>query len=408
MHFRSVIAACIIVALSSSAIAADDPLTLKDIGKLRLERKTTAQIIELAKERGLAFQVDKEGAAALRAMQFKADDIDLLTRIADGRYAAEQKKTAEDAARAEAEKPTAPKPGTAPAGVTAGPRMSNAQHEANAKRAERIWTASNTTTKMFPAETVTLVASEKTSKAHLPNLKKLEVELRKRFGEPIKTGTDKRSAHIVLLDTRYEYERWVKAMFEIYAKDGMKWTNPDAEKIALKGPAFLTPTMTVDDMSALTPQQQNHQPVFSLGYLYGCGLMEGKSPDAITNGLGNVGEAIIFGMPTYRVNDPSYMGRELNAKAGDWAQMVRDRLNNKKLSKLDSVLRFTFETMESDEYCEAWSLTEFLAASPDLFTRWIVSVRDGQEKKLDALLRIYGKTEAELTKEWHKFIQKGK
>jgi hypothetical protein len=395
----------LLLSIACAAVAAE-PLTLKDFGKLRLEKKTPAQLVELAKERGLAFQVDKDAAAALRAMQFKADEIALLAKIADGSYAGELKKAAEDAAKAEAEKPQPPKAGTAPQGVMVGPRLSNAAHDTIANRAKRIWESSNTNTKMFPAESVTLVASEKSSKVHLPNVKKLEVELRKRFGEPTKTGTDKRSAYVVLLDNRYDYERWVKAMFQVYEKDGIKWTSPNALETALKGPAFLTPTMTVCDLSALTPEQQQHQPVFCVGYLYESQLMEGRSPDAVVNGFGNVCEVILFGMPTIRVNDP-YGGRELGMQAAPWAQVVRERLQKKELGTIDKVLRYTFVAMDSPQYCEAWSLTAFLAETPDLFNRWITAVRD-KEKPLEAMLRVFGKSEEELTKEWHKFIQKQK
>lgn len=409
MKTQRLLAVLVAMLLGVAGVLAEEagPLTLKEIGKLRLERKTHAQIIDLIKERGLAFQVDKEAAGVLRSMQFKPEQIDLMTRIADGRYAEDLKNEKENAAKAEAEKPQAPKAGTAPQGVNVGPRISDSAHDTINARALRIHTASNTNTKVFPLESVTLICSEESSKMHQPNLKKLEAALRKTYGEPIKTGTDKRSAHIVLLDNRYDYERWVKAMFQIYEKDGITWSTPDALTMALKGPAFLTSTMTVVDLSALTPVQQEHQPIFSLGYLYSAQLMEGHSPDATTNGFGNVCEVILFGHPTIRVLSSGTGGmRELNG-AGEWLATVRERLKTGKLATIDRIMRFSTESMEAHEYCEAWSLTQFLAASPELYNRWIQAVRD-KEKPMDALLRVYGKTEKELTAQWHKFIQSGK
>ncbi len=408
LRFHSTVALFFALLLPLCLVAdeAEAPLTLKDIGRLRLERKSHDQILALAKKRGLAFQVDKAAAATLRSLQFRPDDIELLTRIADGSYEREMKKEAGDEPPPEADAPQAPKPGAAPPGVFVGPRLSDAVHDAIRNRTARIHEDAKTNTKIHAAETVTLVASDKTARTHLPNLKKLETQLRKRFGDPVKTGTDKRSATIVLLDNRYDYERWVKTMFAIYEKDGIRFSNPDALAFALKGPVFLTPTMTVADMSAITPQQAEHQPVFCLGYLYAAQLMEGKSPDAVLNGMGNLCEVELFGSPFIRMN--SYAMREINAQPQQWLAVVRDRLKKKELASIDKILRYSTASMESHEYCEAWSLTQFLASSPELFNRWIIAVRDGvdNEKPLDALLRIYGKTEKELTAQWHRFIAK--
>lgn len=406
-HATAALLLALILPLCLVADEADPPLTLKDIGKLRLERKSHDQILAIAKKRGLAFQVDKAAAATLRSLQFRPDDIELLTRIADGSFEKDMKKEAGDEPRPDADAPQAPKAGTAPAGVFVGPRLSDAIHDAISNRTVRIHEGCKTNTKIHTAETVTLVASDKTAKAHLPNLKKLETQLRKRFGDPIKTGTDKRSATIVLLDNRYDYELWVKTMFAIYEKDGIRFSNPDALQFALKGPVFLTPTMTVADVSAITPQQAEHQPAFCLGYLYAAQLMEGHCPDAVLNGMGNLCEVELFNTPFIRMN--SYAMREIGGQAEEWLQVVRTRLKKKELASIDKILRFSTASMESHEYCEAWSLTQFLASSPELFNRWIIAVRDkvDNEKPLDALLRIYGKTEKELTAQWHKFIAKG-
>ena len=49
----------------------------------------------------------------------------------------------------------------------------------------------------------------------LPDIKKLEKMLESRFPEPIRSGLDPRSAHIVLIKRRYEYEKWIRAMFDV-------------------------------------------------------------------------------------------------------------------------------------------------------------------------------------------------
>lgn len=402
--------ACLLAAIFivSAAAAADDgggKLTLQEIGKLRLAKTTNAEIIEMIKERGVAFEVDKDAEGRLRSMLFKPAEIELIAKIADGRYQAELKKAEEEKAKFEAERPKAPKAGTAPQGVNVGPRITDGAHDTIAARIKRIWAAANINAKYFPTETVTVICSEKSAQVHVPDVKKIEEEVRKRFGEPIKTGTDKRSAYIVLCDTRYDYESWIKAMFEVYKKDGITFTGEDPLAMALKGPAFLTPTMTVVDLSALTPEQQRHNPVFCFGYLYQEQLTEKHSPDAGVCGFSNLCETIIFGSPMIRLN--SYAMREIGGQAEEWAGVVRRLLDENKLAPIARIVGFyTTASMEPQQYCEAWSLISFLAASPELYNRWLVALRDNRdEKPMQSLLRIYGKTEAELTKAWHASIK---
>lgn len=387
-----------------------EPLTLQAIGKLRLAKTSNEQIIELAKQRGLAFEVDERAAGTLRAMRFSAAQVELLAKIADGRYAIEKKQAEEEARRAEerraqfeAMKPKAPKPGTAPPGTNIGPRMSDAWHNNVANRVKRIHHASNTNTKFHPAETITVICSEKSAKVHLPDVKKTEQELRKKFDEPIKTGTDKRSAHIVLLDNTYDYENWVKAMFKVYAADGITFTGQDPLAMALKGPAFFTPQMTIVDLSRVIAEHRRHHPVFSVGYLYMEQLMERRSPDALSNGFGNYCERLLFDQPKIRLN--SYADREIGGEAKPWAQVVQEQLADDKLPEIDNVLRYSTASMEPHEYCIAWSFTSFLCATPDRFVRMITAIRD-KEKPIDAATTAYEMKQADLEKAWKKFIGK--
>ena len=392
--------------VTSTARAADDsPLTIAAIGKMRLAKKSNDQIIEAAKTRGIAFDFDSKTKGRLRAMRFKADQIELLGQIKDGTYAKLQAEQAAAKAKFEASKPKAPKAGTAPQGVFLGPRISDARHATILDRVTRIWKSSNTKTKMHSAETITVVCSEKSAKVHLTDVKKIEALIRKRFEQPLKTGTDKRSAFIVLLDTRYDYESWVKTMFKIYAADGITWGgggDVSPLQMALKGPAFYTPNMVVADLSGLKAPFNRHNPVFAVGYLYMEGLMEGKSPDVFSNGFGNECEVMMFGKPAVRL--VSYDMRELGATMA-WKQTVKNLLQNGKLHTMERVTRYSTSLMDADQYSVAWSLTQFLSQDQDRYNRLLNAIRDKQIT-IAAITTVYGKTEAELTKAWHVFIKK--
>lgn len=398
---RLSIALLLVLICSLEVMAEAPPLTFSDIGKLRLARHTHGQIVDLAKDRGIGFTLDAKGKARLRVMRFKPDQIALMEKIADGSWAAEQKKTAAAKAEWEASKPGAMKPGTAPAGVSIGPRMSNGWHTLVAGRTKRIQDEAKTSTAIFPQRTVTIVCSKKAAAVHLPNVKKLEAILAKKFPEPIATGTDKRSATIVLLDNRYEYEKWVKAMFKIYQADGITFNGQDPLGMALKGPAFLTSTMTVADLSGLAEQSRLHQGVFSVGYLYMNQLTERNAPDGLVNGFGNLAEELALGKPTIRVN--AYAAREIGGNAGSWAATVAGLLSKKELPSIGRVLKYTMQSMEPEEYCAAWSMVSTMAKDPASFTRWMVAIRDKKEPKA-SIQPSYQKTVDQITAIWEKAI----
>src|SRR5690606_6693883 len=58
------------------------PLTLDDVRDLRQDKKSNAEIIEAAKERGLAFEVDNKMLLHLKRMRFSDEDIESLKAIA--------------------------------------------------------------------------------------------------------------------------------------------------------------------------------------------------------------------------------------------------------------------------------------------------------------------------------------
>ena len=75
---------------------------------------------------------------------------------------------------------------------------------------------------------VTLWAAKDDQAAFMPDIKKIEKYLEGKCKEPLRSGLDKRAAHLVLLKTRYDYEKWVKAMFEVMPERSSRPTPPAA------------------------------------------------------------------------------------------------------------------------------------------------------------------------------------
>ena len=175
-------------------------LTMKDIGKMRHDKMSNDDIVEKAKEQGVAFEVTPAIRQRLRRMGFDDDQIAAIKECHGPR-------PKPDKAEGE-EKPGPIEPGK---GLNTG----DAQRDQTRAEVEQICKRSGA--ELSPVETVhfTLWAAKDIQATFLPDIQKLEKKLETGFPEPIRSGLDKRSAHIVLIKRRYEYEKWIRAMFEI-------------------------------------------------------------------------------------------------------------------------------------------------------------------------------------------------
>ena len=89
---------------------------------------------------------------------------------------------------------------------------------------------------------VTLWAAKDIQQTYLPDVQKLEKFFHTKCAEPIRSGLDKRSTHVVLLKDHAEYEAWCRTMFDLFGKQFDEKDNPGANAHfrdeVLKLPAF--------------------------------------------------------------------------------------------------------------------------------------------------------------------------
>ena len=90
---------------------------------------------------------------------------------------------------------------------------------------------------------VTLWAAEDIQRAYLPDVQKMEKFFHAKCAEPLRSGLDKRSTHVVLLKDRAEYQAWCQAAFDLFGhrfdvKDAAGDANAHNRRETLKLSAF--------------------------------------------------------------------------------------------------------------------------------------------------------------------------
>ncbi len=124
-----------------------------------------------------------------------------------------------------------------------------------------------------PVETkhFTLWAAKDIQDTFLPDIKKLEKLLETHWPEPIRSGLDKRSAHIVLIKRRYEYEKWIRAMFEVckdrFEHDKQGLTIQQQLDFALKGPGLYCHEWVVYCLEGESSDHHHRTVGAAVGYL---------------------------------------------------------------------------------------------------------------------------------------------
>ncbi|MCE5266464.1 MAG: hypothetical protein LLG00_01070 [Planctomycetaceae bacterium] len=245
---------------------------------------------------------------------------------------------------------------------------------------------------------VTLWAAKDHHRTYLPDIEKLEKFFHTRCAEPIRSGLDKRSAHIVLLKDRAEFEAWCRAIFDLSPQ---RFPNASFREEAIKRPAIYTPDMAWVSLEDKSADQAHHDAVAGVGIMYFSQLAK-PGPfvfGPLQTGFVNWAEATVFGSPAemfhaivYRSSNPAEDGR-------NWGLLVRQRLMSHKATPLGELLQMDSSNMWHPHYAEAWTLVELLASQPVKFGKLLLALRK-TKSELAAINEVYGWDEKRLTKEW--------
>ncbi len=397
----------VIVALLVQTVHAQDqatsPLTLDDIRKLRQQQKAHDEIVKLAAERGLAFDVQGSELVQLTRMRFTREQIDALREArANGPTGAAP---AADPAAAN-EKPGDAKPREENPDAPLGPRKPEAWQVMNEQVVKEIIQLSGVGVKPWPAGSFTIVASEPVAREHMADANRLQTMLARAYGGVFKSGLDRRSANIVLLETQYDYDRFIDAMFAVYEKRGARFDGPDPKRMAKESASFSTGTMAIINLAKI---QRGKSSRTAVAYQIGCMMMkqlsEGRASDGMVTGFGNVCEVLLYDQPAFTTI--SYEPRAVNA-TNSWANEVRTLIRENRLGRPRDVLQsYTTSTMQMPNYAEAWSLMTVLSQEREKFEPLIVAVRDAPAgtPTMNLVEQVYKVDEAKLRDVWIRFAQ---
>ena len=243
----------------------------------------------------------------------------------------------------------------------------------------------------------------------MPDIKKLEKMLETHFPEPIRSGLDKRSAHIVLIKHRYEYEKWIRAMFDVckdrFEQNGHGLTIQQQRGLRLEEPRVLLPRMgrllpggRIDG----PPSPRGGRP--PSGYLYLVQLGDYHQPARLHRIRQRHGErhrrlAQHHDLrPELREREPQPGGRR-----PAWLHLVQQRIITKQVPPWPNSSRWTRRgcfsrtTPRRGPWWACWPSSR--RSSPS----WSRPCADNKDA-LAVIKDVYGWDEKKLTAEWHKFV----
>lgn len=148
----------------------DPRLTLKDIQQLRRQHLAPERVVEKAAEQGRSFEVTAEVAGELRRLGFRPAQI--------------------DAVKESSTEPLVP-----------GKWLTTSEKRRNRtfKEMKQVAVKSGAAIEPIQSQHATLWADKENQQTYLPDVQNLEKFFHAKCAEPIRSGLDKRSTHIVLL-----------------------------------------------------------------------------------------------------------------------------------------------------------------------------------------------------------------
>jgi hypothetical protein len=358
----------------------DALVTLKDIMRMRHDRVPHDQIVDKVAERGLGFEVTATIASQLRRSGFRPAQVDAIK-----------------------DSPTEP--------LVPGKGLPTTEKERNQTLREVKTITSNSRVEVTPIQSqhVTLWAAKDIQAIFLPTVEKLEKYFRTKCKEPIRSGLDKRSAHVILLKTRNDYERWIRAMFDLIGDRFESKDNPGAgaefRASAVKSSAFPGVEFGVICLEDHRLDGAHRNAAACVGFMYFTQLARPRQYGPLSTGFANGAEVIVAGSPSIMLTNTAYREalRNLGADPRAWSVLVKQRMLTNQATPLDKLLKMDTYKMVQPNYAEAWTLLSLLNKQPAKFGKLVLAIRKGTPD-LEAIEDVYGWDEEQLTQEWHKHV----
>ncbi len=214
---------------AKEADAKDAGMSLDDVRQLRRKHTTPGKVIEMMAEEGRGFEV--------------TDDVD-----------SELHKLGFSTAQVAAIKDASPDP------LVPGKYLSSkdVDRDATMELMQQVANKSGASIQPIASKHMTLWAAKSVQKTYLADLQKAEKFFHAKCVEPIRSGLDKRTTHIVLLNNRAEYAAWWCAILELDPKLFDVKDNPGfSEQIrrdVFKSPAVHMSTFSVICVGEMAPE----------------------------------------------------------------------------------------------------------------------------------------------------------
>ncbi len=389
----TILLAAIVLNSGFAARGGEKPLSMRDISRLRHERVPTDKIVEKVSQQGVDFAVAPGIAKQLSRLGFTAEQIDEVKHAAAPRAKAEN---------GDADKPAAIVPGQ-------GLQSSEAERDRQLELVTKITRLSGANVQPVASKHITLWAAKDVHAAFMPDVKKIERYLEGKCKEPLQSGLDKRAAHLVLLKTRYDYEKWVKAMFQVmpdaFKQPDAPGGNADLKASILKWSGYYSHNFVVLCMEGQEESWLHHVVAAGVGFMNFVQQVEPQRHDPLSTGFANGAESLATGSPQVMLFSNSYQNenRDLGKDPRAWLHLVQERMRAKQESGVRGLLRMDTTNMLLPQYAEAWTLVGMLAKQPEKFGKLLLALRE-EKDPLKAIEQVYGWDEKKLETEWRKDV----
>ncbi len=345
------------------------------------------EVADAVAEQGRAFEVTKEVAKKLRSLGFHPAQIDAVKEASD--------------------EPLVP-----------GKWLSTGDEERNQllETIKQIAVKSGADIEPGATQHVTLWGTKETRQAYLPDIKKLEKFFHTKCAEPIRSGLDRRSTHVVLLKDHAEYQAWCRVEFDLLGDESEEKGDPPGlkeqrRKAILDG--FICPGRSFFALS-LEPFPFIHRPV--VGYVASMYFSQLARPPhskvrplqraaALHAGFINAFESALYGSPKSGFISVAYGAATRYSGPGNsgWSLLVRQRIAAKQATPLGELLKMGADAMSQPHYAEGWTLVGLLSKQPAKFGKLLLELRKGGSD-LAAIEKVYGWDEEKLTEQWRKYV----
>jgi hypothetical protein len=367
---------------AASAGGKDTRLTLEDIQRLRRQRMTAEEVAEKVAEQGRAFEVTAEVVGQLRRLGFRPAQIDAV-------------------------KESSAEPLTPGKWLTTGSQRRNQIFN----EMKQVAAKSRAAVEPVQSQHATLWAGKDIQPVYLPDVQKLEKFFHTKCAEPIRSGLDKRSTHIVLLKDRAEYEAWWRAMFDLFGeefdeKDNSGGANGHFREQVLKYPVFYWWDLRAISLGELRLDWAHRDVAYAMGNMYFSQLAnEPPRVGPLQTGFADGAETVVCGSPSVMTSWVAYheQARVLGEDRRPWGLLVQQRMATNQATPLGELLQMDNTKMSQPHYAEGWTLVGLLNRQPAKFGKLLLAMREGGPE-LEAIEKVYGWAEKKLAKEWRAYV----